>query len=249
MKMKAFLITFAATFSILVISALFIFLQLKAVDNMNLSALTESLYHEDAKILTWILGTVPPDRLESLKLPESWAEITLVDNGDLTIMSSTSPARKGSPLHSHPELLDQGDRIIESIKSRKPATVETKAYMVVMQPVDGDQSLISLKPKKWEKEIVEKQDAQLRRDSTRIMWTLAIFLGAGTILCLIVSALVAGFIAGPTKKLMKALEALSLGDFTYELDQGRGAEMKNFSESYLRLKTSLALALERLGRK
>jgi len=249
MKIKAFIVTFAGTFLVLVISALFIFIQLRAVDNLNLSTLTESLYHEDAKILSWVLATVPVDRLESLKLPESWAEISLVNNGDLTIASSTNPTRKGLPFHTHPELLDQGSKIMESMKSGKPAVVETKAYMVVVQPLNGTQSVISLKPKKWEKGIVEKQDVQLEQESDHIMWTLIIFLGAGAIVCLIVSILVVSTIGGPTKKLMEAFEALSLGDFTHELSRGKGSEMRSFGESYLRLKTSLALALERLGRR
>lgn len=249
MKIKALFLTFAGTFSILLISAVFLYTQLIAVGNLNLSTLTESLYHEDAKILTWVLATVPADRLETLKLPDSWAEISLVNNGDLTIASSTSPARRGSPLHSHPELLDQGSRIIDSMKSGKPGIVETKAYMVVIQPLNSNQSIISLKPKKWENAIVEKQDKQLKKDSTRIMWILAVFLAAGAVVCLIVSILVAVVVGGPMKKLMQAFEALSLGDFNHELTQGKGSEMKSFSESYLRLKTSLALALERLGRK
>jgi methyl-accepting chemotaxis protein len=249
MRIKVFLITLAGTLSILVISALLIFTQMKAVDNMNLSTLTESLYHEDTKILSWILGTVPLDRLENLKLPESWAEISVVNNSDLTIVSSTNPGRKGSPLHSHPELLDQGNKIIESMKGGKPSMIETKAYMVVVQPVQGNQSVISLKPKKWEKGIVEKQAAQLEKDSTQIMLTLLIFLGAGFIVSLIVSLLVAGMVGKPLRKLKTAFEALSLGDFTHELEEGKGSEMKSISESYLRLKTSLALALERLGRR
>jgi methyl-accepting chemotaxis protein len=249
MKIKVFFITCAGLVSILIASALLVYTQMRAVENINLDTLTGSLYQEDSKILSWVLSSVPIDKIDSMKLPASWAEIFVVDHSDLKILSSTNPNRKGLPLHSHPDLLDQASKIMESMKTGKPSTLSTKAYMVIIQPMNNNQSIIALKPKAWENGLVSKQDTQLDKDASKVNFTLVIFFCIGLGVALVVSFLVAIYVAKPTKKLMVALEALSLGDFSHEFKGTMDNDMKTFAESYLRLKTSLAMALERLGRR
>jgi hypothetical protein len=49
--------------------------------------------------------------------------------------------------------------------------------------------------------------------------------------------------------MIDALEALSLGNFDYDLKKPLGNTMLAFTESYLRLKTSLEMALEMITRR
>jgi HAMP domain-containing protein len=56
-------------------------------------------------------------------------------------------------------------------------------------------------------------------------------------------------VAAPTSHALEALEALSLGDFEHEITKTKSREMESFTESYLRLKTSLEIALDRISRR
>jgi hypothetical protein len=56
-------------------------------------------------------------------------------------------------------------------------------------------------------------------------------------------------VAGPVRKALDALEALSLGDFDHDLDEKATSEMGLFVESYLRVKTSLEMALDMIARR
>jgi nitrogen fixation/metabolism regulation signal transduction histidine kinase len=222
---------------------------MRAMQNISLNTLTESLYNEDSKILSWILSSVPTDRITTMKLPDPWAEILVVNNNDLVVFSSTNQSHKGLPLHRHPQLLDQASLLMEAMKVRKPATVSTSEYMVVVQPINADQTIIALKPKAWEKRLVSQQDAKIRKDVSAITRTLVIFLGIGLFITFLISFLIASTVVNPTRKLMDAFEALSLGDFDYQIKEAGGKDMTTFTESFLRLKASLVMALERISRR
>jgi HAMP domain-containing protein len=249
MKIKVFLIVCLGAFIMLLISSILVYTQMRAMNDINLNALTESLYNEDSKILSWILSSVPTDRITAMKLPDTWAEILVVNNNDLVVSSSTNPTHTGLPLYRHPELLDQASFLMDSMKVGKPATVRTSEYMVVVQPINADQTIIALKPKAWEKGLVSEQDAKIRKDVSATTRTLVIFLGVGLLITFLISYLIATAVVNPTRKLMDALEALSLGDFDYEIKGAGGKDMEAFIESFLRLKASLVMALERISRR
>lgn len=249
MKIKVFFITCAGSAIILVASSMLVFTQMRAVQDIGLDTLTESLYQEDAKILSWILSSVPLDRVETMTLPESWAEIFVVNNSDLVVVSSTKQGRRGLPLYRHPDLLDQGSMLMDAMRAGKTSTVNTPDYMVVIRPAGAGQSIIALKPKAWEKNLVSRQNAQIDRDASRITCTMLIFIGAGLCITFLVSLLIAFVVVNPTLKIRDAFEALSLGDFDHEVPGTGRKDMKAFMESYLRLKTSLTMALERIQRR
>ena len=249
MKIKVFLIVCLGAFIMLLISSILVYTQMRAMKNISLNALTESLYNEDSKILSWTLSSVPTDRITAMKLPDTWAEISVVNNNDLIVSSSTNPNHKGLPLHRYPELLDQASLLMEAMKVGKPTTVRTSEYMVVVQPINADQTIIALKPKAGERGLVSDQDAKIRNDVSASARTLLIFLGIGLLMTFLISYIIAVIVVNPTSKLMDAFEALSLGDFDYEIKGAGGKDMEAFTESFLRLKASLIMALERISRR
>ena len=107
MKNKVFLTVFIGVALIMGISSILVYTQLYTVQSVNLDPLTDSLYREDSKVLNWILSSIPLDKIDTLKLPDSWAEIFVVNNSDLNLVNSSNPAHKGMALHKHPLLLDQ----------------------------------------------------------------------------------------------------------------------------------------------
>jgi nitrogen fixation/metabolism regulation signal transduction histidine kinase len=249
MKIKVFLIVCLGAAIMLLFSSILVYTQMRAMQNISFDTLTESLYNEDSTILSWILSSVSTDRIDTMKLPDSWAEIFVVNNNDLVVASSTNQSHKGLPLHRHPELLDQAPSLIEAMKAGKPTALKTSQYMVVIHPTSADQTIVALKPKAWEKGLVSQQDAQIRKDRSAITRTLLIFLGIGLFIAILISFLIAFIVVNPTRKLLNAFEALSLGDFDYEIKEAWGEDMKTFTESFLRLKASLVMALERISRR
>jgi HAMP domain-containing protein len=249
MKIKVFLIVCIGAVVILGISSILIFTQLRSVQKVNLDPMTDSLFKEDSKILTWILASIPPEKITTLKLPESWAEIFVVNNSDLQLVSSTNTAHKGIALYQHKALLDQADNIVNAIKTRKPTTVSSKEFMVVIQPLSPEKSIVALKPKAWENGLVSKHAKGIEDASSGILTILGIFLIIGSCITILMAYIITRTVAAPTSRALDALEALSLGDFDHEVEATKSREMESFTESYLRLKTSLELALERISRR
>ena len=97
MKIKVFLIVCIGAAVMLTVSSILVYTQLHAVKGVNMAPLADSLYKQDSKVLTWILSTIPLEKIETLKLPESWAEISVVNNGDLKLTTSTIRPIKESP--------------------------------------------------------------------------------------------------------------------------------------------------------
>jgi HAMP domain-containing protein len=249
MKIKVFLIVCIGAVVMLGISSMLIFTQVRSVQKVNLDPLADSLFKEDSKILTWILSSIPPEKINTMKLPESWAELFVVNNSDLQLVSSTNTAHKGIALYQHPLLLDQATVIVNAIKTKKPTTVSAKEFMVVIQPLSSEQSIVALKPKAWENTLFSEHNKQIENVSSGILTILGIFLIIGSCITLVIAYIITRTVAAPTSHALDALEALSLGEFNHEIKNPKSREMESFTESYLRLKTSLEMALDRISRR
>ena len=249
MKIKVFFIVCIGAVVMLGFSSILILTQLRSVQKVNLDPLTDSLFKEDSKILTWIISSIPPEKINTLKLPESWAEIFVVNNSDLQLVSSTNTAHKGVALYHHRALLDQADKIVNAIKTKKSSTVSSKEFMVVIQPLSPEQTIVALKPKAWENGLFSDYDKQIEDASSSILTIMGIFLIIGSCIALLIAYFITRTVAAPTSYALDALEALSLGDFKHEIETTKSREMESFTESYLRLKTSLEIALERISRR
>lgn len=249
MKIKVFLIAFLGASIMMLLSSALLYTQMRSIRSVNLDTLSDSLYQEDARILSLLLATVPAEKLETMKLPESWAEIFLTNAADLQVTASTNPSHRGLPLYRHPLLLDQASAIMKAIKTGAPSAVNTASYMVVVHPASTDQILIALKPKAWEKGLVLKQEQEIKAATKNITLLTAIFLAVGFFITLVVSFVIARVVVNPTRNIIDAMEALSLGNFEYELKEPSGKKMAVFAESYLRLKASLEIALEIITRR
>jgi HAMP domain-containing protein len=121
--------------------------------------------------------------------------------------------------------------------------------MVVIQPLSPEQSIVALKPKAWENGLFSKHNKQIEDASSNILTIIGIFLIIGTCIAILIAYIITRTVAAPTSYALDALEALSLGDFKHEIKATKSREMTAFTESYLRLKTSLEIALERISRR
>jgi HAMP domain-containing protein len=121
--------------------------------------------------------------------------------------------------------------------------------MVVIQPLSPEQSIVALKPKVWENGLFSKHNKQIDNTSSSILTIMGIFLIIGSCITLLIAYIITRTVAAPTSYALDALEALSLGDFKHEIEAAKSREMESFTESYLRLKTSLEIALERISRR
>jgi HAMP domain-containing protein len=249
MKIKVFFIVCIGAVVMLGISSILILTQLRSVQRVNLDPLTNSLFTEDSKILTWIIASIPPEKINTLKLPESWAEIFVVNNSDLQLVSSTNATHRGVALYHHRALLDQAAAIVNAIKTKRSTTISSKEFMVVIQPLSPGQSIVALKPKAWENGLFSEHNKQMEDASSGILTIMGIFLIIGSCITILIAYVITRTVAAPTGYALDALEALSLGDFKHEIEATKSREMESFTESYLRLKTSLEIALDRISRR
>jgi hypothetical protein len=249
MKSKVFLIVCIGSTLMMLASSVLLFSQLRSVKSINLDPLVDKLSNEDASVLSWILSSIPIEKLNTLKLPESWAEIFVVNNSDLQVISSTNQAHLNVALYQHPLLLDQGSTIVNAIKTRIPTKLSTKEYMVVIKPVTVEQTIISLKPKSWEKSLVKEEDQKLKTATSGIVMILGIFVAIGACITFVMAFFISKTVVTPTSNALEAFEALSLGELDYDIKEASGKEMGMFIDSYYRLKTTLEMALERISRR
>jgi len=248
MKIKTFLIVLVGNLIILAVAGGLVYSQLCAVKGINAGGLADKLYKEDANILAWAMQAANPDTLEGMKLPPSWAELMLVDNGSLQIITSTNQAHKQQFMYKVPELLDQGQGIMAALQNNKADMIGTKDYMVAIRPLDGNRSLIGFKPKTWEAQLISDQQTEHTAKIGKVTTMIAIFLGIGAILALIIALLVSLTTGRSMGSLVKALEDLSLGDLEVSPPEGgKDREMTAFVAAFRRIKASLSMALERLG--
>lgn len=243
MKTKTFLIAFLGSLVIVLGAAALVYSQLMSIRALGSEELTDKLYKENTTILALTMQTVNPGALEGLRLPGSWAEIMVVDNAGLLIATSTTAAHKGQYLYKLPALLDQAKGIITAMQNKQAVTIKTKDYMVAVRPLEGNTSLIGLKPKAWERDIISDQNRSTQQSIQKIRITMLIFLSAGLVVSFIIALLISLATGKKMDALLKAMEELSLGDLEAVPPAGKGS----FTASFLRIKASLAMALERLG--
>jgi len=249
MRIKVFLISFIGLFIMMLASSAFIYTQVHALRGVNLNSLTDNLYKENTGIMAWSIQSLDRSKLGKIDLPQSWAEIMIVGNKDLIILSSTNEKHNGQYIYKLPELLDQATGIIDAIKAKKSTDVSTDDYMVYLMPEDKDRSILGLKLKSWETGLISDKESQIRTDLDRGMTKLAIFLGAGTIFSVVLAVLISMVLTKSVRSVMDSFEQLSLGNFNAEIGTGKAKEIKIFYESFMRLKTSLLIALKKLGSK
>jgi HAMP domain-containing protein len=106
-----------------------------------------------------------------------------------------------------------------------------------------------LKPKAWENGLFSEHNKQMEDASSGILTIMGIFLIIGSCITILIAYVITRTVAAPTGYALDALEALSLGDFKHEIEATKSREMESFTESYLRLKTSLEIALDRISRR
>ena len=124
MRLKIFTITFIVMLMILTGSSFLVYTQLMTIKGINLGLLEDKLYEESTEILSWSLKNIDKALLKDNPLPKSWAEIMLVDNNNLSVISSTNKAHAGNSMYKVPELLDQapvGDAVARLLDQRAQA--------------------------------------------------------------------------------------------------------------------------------
>lgn len=247
MKTKTFLITFLSFMVLLISSALLIFMQMQTIKNLRLGVLEDKLYTENTGILAWSMKNVNIEKLGRTTLPASWGEILIVDNTSLIITSSTNKGHVGTSLYKIPQLLDQASPVIDAMKKGQDETVKTKNYMIALSPLPENSSLIGFKPKEWEKSLIAEQNDQIQRNTRSITTILIFYVAMGSAFAIVLSLIIVFLLTIPVTRAAKAFEKLSLGNFDEELPRSGGKTMINLSDSFFRLKTSLILALEKLG--
>jgi hypothetical protein len=249
MKLKTFIITFAGFIIILSGSIIGVIYELSSIRDMNLNAITDRLYNENIKIMSEIIANIPPDSYGTLNLPSSWAQIYYVDTQSLTILASTTQADKGKYIYSVPNLLDQGKAIIRCFKTGKPSVIKAKDYLIVAVPAGKTGFAIGLKPRSWEAALINSQLHDISKMSSAIIRNLIIFAFLGIVLSFFLAMIISWLLSGMTTLLFKNLEDLSLGNLEAEPPSLKAGENKVFRDSFIRIKTSLKMALERLGAK
>lgn len=243
MKLKTFLIAFLGSLLICLGAAAIVYQQLNAVQAVVPRDLTEKLYDENTRIMALVMHQVTPDSISNLKLPGSWAELMVVNNDSLMIAASSNAEHKGQYLHQLPNLLDQAKGIMTAMQGNREITLSTADYRVAVRPLDGNLTLIGLKPKAWERGLISAQNTSTQQSIQKIRLTLMIFLG-GSLLAALLIALMVTLVTGKSiGGMVKALEELSLGN----LEASPPSSPGSFATSFLRIKASLSMALDRLG--
>ncbi len=248
MKSKLFLTILIGGIALVAGSALLVYAQIKMVSAVNLERVEERLYAENTQILGWAMQQLQDTtRLEDSAIPASWAEILVVDNASLRIKTSTAAESSGKFLHDHPQLLDQAAPILEAIRASRAQDIATPDYMVAVRPFKDGSTLLGFKPRAWERGLITDQRKLRESLAGRIRLVLMVYLAGGITVVILVALLVALIASRGTQRMARAFEALSLGDFEATPPAGRGRDMQACMETYQRLRTSLQMALERLG--
>jgi methyl-accepting chemotaxis protein len=246
MKIKIFIITLAGFILMLIGSLTAVVLELSSINNINMDGITEKLYKENNQIMSSIIQAIPPSSYETIKLPSSWAEIMTVNSDNLVVLASTNKSNKGKYIYSIPGLLDQAKGILAQIKTSKPAVIQSKGYIVAVIPYQANTFIIGLKPKTWEKNLINSQFNEMNKKSSAIYKNIIILAVAGILISIVLAFLISLTVSGFLAEITKSIKALSLGDMDIEAPVSKGKDMAVFTESFIRIKTSLSMALERL---
>ncbi len=246
MKKKIFITSLAGFILVLAGSLTAVLLEMSSIKRINTDGITEKLYNENSQIMSSIINLVPPSSYENLKLPSSWAEIMTVNSDDLAILASTNKSSKGKYIYTIPGLLDQAKAILGQMKSMKPAVIRSKDYIVAVVPYQANTFIIGLKPKTWEKNLIGSQFDAMNNMSSDIYRNLIIMAVIGILISIVLSFLTTLAVAGYLSKFSKSMKALSLGNLNAEPPVSKGKELAVFTDSFIRIRTSLVMALRRL---
>ncbi len=247
MKIASFAVAFCCFLVFLLGSAFFVHTQTKAVGDLGLSVLEDRLYKENSDILSWAMMSMDTEKLTEASLPASWGEVLIVNNANLVIVNSTNQDHAGKKIHALPQLLDEAAPILAAIKKSSHETVQTEEYMVAIAPLSRNRTLLGFKPRSWEQGLISQQDAQIGRSVKSLKTVLMLYLGGGLVLAIIFPLIIVFMTSRHLNRTAKAFEQLSLGDFDAELSPAGGKSMASLADSFFRLKTSLKIALEKLG--
>jgi methyl-accepting chemotaxis protein len=246
MKKKIFITSLAGFILILAGSLTAVLLEMSSIKSINTDGITEKLYNENNLIMSSIIHLIPPSSYESLKLPSSWAEIMTVNSDNLAILASTNKSNKGKYIYTIPGLLDQAKDILAQMKNMKPSVIRSKDYIVAVIPYQANTFIIGLKPKTWEKNLINTQFDEMNNMSSHIYRNLIILAVLGILISIVLSFLITLAVSGYLSEFSKSIKALSLGNLDAEPPVSKGKELAVFTESFIRIKTSLIMALQRL---
>lgn len=246
MKAASFTISLCCFLVFLLGSTFFIYIQTGAIRGIELTVLEDRLYQENTEILTWAMKTLDPEKLAQTPLPDSWGEILILDSASLVIRNSTNRDHEGKGIHSIPQLLDESSAIIQALKKPDRTTLQTESYMIAISPLSRSRAIVGFKPRSFEQGLISAQIEQVKKSADSFRLILIGYLIAGAILAVVFPLVIVSVSSTPLKRASNAFERLSMGDFDAELDGG-GKSMKVINDSFFRLKTSLKMALEKLG--
>jgi methyl-accepting chemotaxis protein len=246
MKKKIFITSLAGFILILAGSLTAVLLEMSSIKSINTDGITEKLYNENNQIMSSIIHLIPPSSYESLKLPSSWAEIMTVNSDNLSILASTNKNNKGKYIYTIPGLLDQAKTILAQMKNMKPSVIRSKDYIVAVIPYQANTFIIGLKPKTWEKNLINSQFDEMNNMSSDIYRNLIILAVLGILISIVLSFLITLTVSGYLSQFSKSIKALSLGNLDAEPPASKGRELAVFTDSFIRIKTSLIMALQRL---
>ncbi|MFY9399497.1 MAG: hypothetical protein WAR22_14145 [Desulfomonilia bacterium] len=246
MKAVSFIVSLCCFLVFLLGSTFFVHTQIGAIRGLELSVLENRLYQENTEILSWAMKTFDPAKLAETPLPASWGEILILDNSSLVIRTSSNPDHVGKGIHAIPQLLDESSAIIQALKKPGRTTLQTRSYMIAISPLSKNETIVGFKPRAFEQGLVSAQTEQVKKSTDSLRRILIWYLIAGVILAVVFPLVIVSVSFIPLKRASKAFERLSLGDFDAEMD-GSGKSMKPLKDSFFRLKTSLKIALEKLG--
>ncbi len=247
MKIVSFAVAFCCFLFFLLGSAFFVHTQMEVVGDLELSVLEDRLYKENSDILSWAMMSMDIEKLTEAPLPASWGEVLIVNNANLVIMNSTNQDHAGKKIHAVPQLLDEAAPVLAAIKKSTRDTVKTGEYMVAVAPLSRNRTLLGFKPRSWEQGLISQQDAQIGRSVKSLKVALMAYLVGGLVLAVVFPLIIVFMTSRPLNRATKAFEQLSLGDFDAELSPAGGKSMASLADSFFRLKTSLKIALEKLG--
>jgi methyl-accepting chemotaxis protein len=106
--------------------------------------------------------------------------------------------------------------------------------------------IIGLKPKAWEKNLIDSQAGDMNKESWAISKKLLLLSCAGLLISIVLSSLISIKVSKYLAELSSSIKALSLGDMNAAPPVLKGKDMAVFSDSFARIKISLLMALERL---
>ncbi len=243
MKIRIFLISLIGSLLMLAGSTYVIIDQIGKAKSIDINPLQETLYAENSSIMASLLDAIDIERLETVSLPESWAEIMLLDSASLEILNSTAPESRGNKIHSHKLLLDQADQLMAALSAETPQKISSNQYLIAIKPLGAGQVLLAFKDKSWEHNIIAKQDDLISSAIRHMNMSLKIFIGAGLLGSLLIALIISFSVSRHYMRSMNAFNDLSLG----KLDTPAPKLPQKEQMTFIRIKTTLNLALERLG--